>query len=89
MFGKLMSSFGFDKEKIVRETIEASLENVLEEVNKGRSADELYRHSNIFIMIQPINNEFEFVCQIYTTVKGSLPKKVREILLNEILGGDE
>lgn len=87
MFSNLLGSF-FDKEKIVRETIQEALGNVLEELNKEKSTEDAYNHNNIFIMIKPFNEEFDFKCYIYLVVNGSAPKLVREISLSEILGGE-
>lgn len=88
MLGNLLGNL-FDKEKLVRETIQGALENVLEELNEGKGEGEKYNHSNIFIMIKPFNEEFDFKCYIYLVANGSAPKLVREISLNEILGGEE
>lgn len=66
----------FDKEAMVKTTIEGCLENVAEEL--GCKATEL------FIMIKPTDDEFNFKCWIYR-IDGS-PKLIREISLKEILG---
>lgn len=87
MFGNLLGSL-FDKEKMVRETIQSALENVLEELNEGKHFEDAYNHNNLFIMIKPFNKELDFKCYIYL-VNGSAPKLVREISLNEILGGED
>jgi len=70
----------FDKEGIVKATIESCLENVAEEL--GCKATEL------FIMIKPTNEEFHFKCWVYKTIDGN-PKLVRQITLKEILGEEE
>lgn len=91
MFGNILGSL-FDKEKMVRETIQSALENVLEELNEKRNKEEVkneYNHDNLFIMIKPFNVELDFKCYIYLVASGSAPKLVREISLNEILGGEE
>lgn len=91
MFGNILGSL-FDKEKMVRETIQSALENVLEELNEKRNKEEVkneYNHDNLFIMIKPFNAELDFKCYIYLVASGSAPKLVREISLNEILGGEE
>jgi hypothetical protein len=66
----------FDKEGMVKTTIESCLENVAEELN--------CKATELFVMIKPTNEDFEFKCWIYK-VEGS-PKLVREISLKEILG---
>jgi hypothetical protein len=71
----------FDKEKIVRETIQSALENVAEELGCG--------HKELFIMISPTNAEFDFKCYIYKVTPNTPPKLVREISLKEILGGED
>ena len=80
MFGKMLGGF-FDKEAIVRETIQGTLVNVSEEL--GCDQNEL------FIMIKPFNEDFDFKCYIYKVAKGSNPALVREISLKEILGDEE
>lgn len=87
MFGNLLGSL-FDKEKMVRETIQSALENILEELNEGKHFEDAYKSDNIFIMIKPFNRELDFKCYIYLVVSGSAPKLVREISLGEILGGE-
>lgn len=77
----------FDKEGMVKATIESCLENIAEEF--GCKATEL------FIMIKPTKDEFvdeegvdNFKCWVYKLVDGN-PKCVRQITLKEILGDDE
>ena len=68
----------FDKEAIVSGTIQSTLENVAEELKCS--------HNDLFIMIKPYDEDFNFKCYIYSIVKGANPKLVREIPLSEILG---
>lgn len=76
----------FDKEGMVKATIDDCLQNVAEE--------QFCKLTEIFIMIKPIADEFSddvgndnFKCWIYKMVNGS-PKLVRAISLKEILGDD-
>lgn len=80
MFGNLIGGL-FDKEKLVRETIQGALENVAEEMKCS--------HKDLFIMIKPFNAEFDFKCYIYEVFSNGNPKLVREISLKEILGDEE
>lgn len=76
-----MSIFGglFDKEKMVRDTITGCLEELAIEL--GCSFNEL------FIMIKPTNDSYEFKCWVYKIEDGKT-KLVREITLKEILGDE-
>jgi hypothetical protein len=73
----------FDKEKLVRETIQACLQEVGIELG--------CTHKELFIMIKPtdeqLNDEFDFKCWIYKIE--TAPKLIREISLKEILGDDD
>ena len=69
----------FDKNKIVHDTIQTTLENVAEELNCG--------FNELFIMIKPIDETFTMKFYIYKIEKS--PKLIREITLNEILGDEE
>jgi hypothetical protein len=68
----------FDKQKMVSDTIEACLEEVAIELQ--------CTHQELFIMIKPTNEKMQFKCWIYKITEGN-PKLVREITLEEILGG--
>lgn len=70
----------FDKEQMTRDTIQGALENVAEELNCN--------HKDLFFMIKPVNEEFDFKVYIYQT-NGAAPKMVREIPLKEILEIEE
>jgi hypothetical protein len=81
MFGNLLGNF-FDKEAIVRETIQSTLEKVASELGCN--------HNELFIMIKPFNEEFDFKCYIYYKPSDvPSPKLVREIPLSEILGDEK
>lgn len=69
----------FDKEKVVADTITGCLEDLAEELKCS--------HSELFIMIKPIDEKMQFKCWVYKITDGT-PKIVREITLNEILGGE-
>jgi hypothetical protein len=77
MFGNMLGSL-FDTEKIVRDTIQTALENVAEELQCS--------HNELFIMIKPINAEFDMKFYVYKIEQS--PKLIREIALSEILGGE-
>jgi hypothetical protein len=69
----------FDKEGMVKATIEGCLENVAEELQ--------CKATELFIMIKPTDEEFNFKCWIYKVDVS--PKLVREISLKEILGDED
>lgn len=82
MFGNI-----FDKEGMVKATIETCLETISEKLS--------CKPTELFIMIKPTRDEFSeekdennFKCWIYKTEEGK-PKLVREISLSEILGDEE
>ena len=77
MLGNMLKGF-IDTEQIVRDTIQQTLENVAQELQCS--------HNELFIMIKPINEEFDMKFYVYKIEQG--PKLVREITLTEILGGD-
>ena len=77
MLGNLLGGL-FDKNKIVHDTIQSTLENVAEELNCS--------FKELFIMIKPIDETFTMKFYIYK-IENS-PKLVREITLSEILGDD-
>ncbi len=75
MFQNLLGGL-FDSEKIVKDTIQSTLENVAEELNCS--------HTEFFIMIKPSDEKFNMKFWIYKMVNNA-PKLVREISLKEIL----
>jgi len=77
MLGSMLGGL-IDTEKIVRDTIQTALENVAEELKCS--------HNELFIMIKPINAEFDMKFYVYKIEQS--PKLIREITLKEILGGD-
>jgi hypothetical protein len=81
MLGNLLGNF-FDKEAIVRETIVGTLDKVAFECGCN--------YNELFIMIKPFNDEFNFKCYIYCKLESDAsPKLVREIPLSEILGDEK
>lgn len=78
MFANLMGGL-VDKEKITHETIQNTLENVAEELQCS--------FSELFIMIKPINEDFDMKFYIYKIIDG-VPNPIREISLKEVLGGE-
>lgn len=67
----------FDKEQLVKDTIQSTLENVAQELECS--------HKELFIMIMPKNEDFDFDCYIYKIIDAN-PKIIRKIPLKEILG---
>jgi hypothetical protein len=67
----------FDKEQLVKDTIQSTLENVAQELECS--------YKELFIMIMPKNEEFDFDCYIYKIIDSN-PKIIRKIPLKEILG---
>lgn len=76
MLGNLLGGF-IDKEAITRDTIQAALENVAEEMGVD--------YKGFFIMIRPMDEEFNHKYFICKYDDNGLPVKVREITLKEIL----
>jgi hypothetical protein len=78
MFASLMGGL-VDKEQITFNTIQATLENVAEELGCS--------YKDFFIMIKPTNENFEMKFYIYK-MDGGNPKPIREITLKEILSSE-
>ena len=78
MFANLVGGL-VDKERITRDTIQTTLENIAEELG--------CEWNEFFVMIKPIDNEFEMNFYIYQNAINKAPTFVREISLKEILGG--
>ena len=78
MFSSLMGGL-VDKEQITFNTIQATLENVAEELGCN--------YKDFFIMIKPIDEEFTMKFYIYKMDEG-VPRPVREITLKEILSSE-
>jgi hypothetical protein len=75
-FGNLLGGL-MNVEGSVRETITRTLEDLSEELNEPN-------FKNFSITIQPINEDFDFVCLIYH-ITDSGRKFIREIELKEIV----
>jgi len=67
-----------DKEEIVRETLQSTLQNVAKELGCD--------HKGLWIMIKPCDEEYDFKCYIYQVPEGKPPQFIREITLKEVLG---
>jgi hypothetical protein len=78
MFASLVGGL-VDKERITRDTIQTTLENIAEELG--------CEWNEFFVMIKPIDNEFNMNFYIYQNQQSKAPTFVREISLKEILGG--
>jgi len=76
--GELLGGM-IDKEGIVRGQLQTSFEQIAEE--NGLTFKDL------FYMIKPINEEFDFKCFVYKLGDKGQPIFVREILLKEIIDG--
>ena len=77
MFSNLMGGL-VDKEKITHDTIQSTLEDIAEELSCS--------HKDFFVMIKPIDEDFDMKFYIYFASKDASPKFIREISLKEILG---
>lgn len=66
-----------NKEEATNDTIQNSLENVAEELNCS--------YKDLFFMIKPTDEEFNFKVYIYQTKDGK-PSLAREITVKEIIG---
>ena len=66
-----------DSEGIVTEKIQTTLDDLADELNETD-------HRNLFITIMPINEDFEFICQVYQKTPAGI-KFVREITIKEIV----
>ena len=76
MLGNLLGGM-LNVEGSTRETITRTLENLAEELNEPN-------FKNFSVTIQPINEEFEFVCLVYHITRNGRVF-VREITLKEIV----
>ncbi len=77
MFGSILGNI-FDKEKMVKDMIQSTLEDVAAELG--------CKHNELFLMIKPVAEDFDFKVYIY---KGLPPVCVRQITIKEILGDSE
>jgi hypothetical protein len=68
----------FNTEKIVSDTIKSSLEEISIELKCS--------HKDFFVMIKPMDTEFNMAFYIYRITEGNAPSFVRKISLGEILG---
>lgn len=75
MFGDLVKGL-FDSESAISETIKNTLTNLSKELQ--------CKHTDLFVMIKPTNEQMDFKFWVYKTVQGR-PELVREISLKEIL----
>lgn len=80
MFGDLLKGLMPDKEQMVRDIIQGALEKVAEELNCP--------FTDFFIMIRPMDAEFNHKYFICTYDEKGNPKMVREITLKEILSDE-
>lgn len=77
MFGDLMKGLMGGADAIVKEKISTAMADVSKELDK--------KFNEFFIVLKPINDEFEFRCDIYHYVDGK-PVHAREITIAEIVG---
>jgi len=75
MFGNLLGSL-IDKEKIIREYLENTIEDVSEELNCAPD--------RLFIMIKPVSSETK-TFKVYLYIIDGAPKLVREMELKEFV----
>lgn len=78
MFASLMGGL-VDKEQITFNYIQATLENVAEELGCD--------YKDFFIMIKPTDENFAMKFYVYKMENG-VPKPIREITLKEILSSE-
>lgn len=76
MFASMLGGL-LDKEQMIYDTIQSSLETVAEELN--------CTPKDFFIMIRPSDDEYNFKLFICKYDEQGNPCKVREMLLKEIL----
>jgi hypothetical protein len=77
MFGNLLGSL-IDKEKIIRDYLENTIEDVAEELN--------CTPDQVFIMIKPVSSSTNsFKVYLYSLSQGGAPKMVREMELKEFV----
>jgi hypothetical protein len=77
MFSNMLGGL-VNKEQITHDTIQGTLEDIAEELGCS--------HTDFFVMIKPIDEDFNMKFFIYHSPANSAPKFVREISLKEILG---
>jgi hypothetical protein len=77
MFSNLMGGL-VNKEQITHDTIQGTLEDIAEELNCS--------HTDFFVMIKPMDEDFNMKFYIYQIPENGTPKFIREISLKEILG---
>ena len=80
MLGNLMNGL-VDTEKMTYDTIQTTLETL--------SIEYKVSSKDLFVMIKPVDAEFNFKCYVYLTESGRAPKFIREISLKEILGKED
>ena len=80
MLENLMSGL-VDTEKMTYDTIQATLETLSIELKVS--------NKDLFVMIKPVDTEFNFKFYVYLAVSGKAPKFVREISLKEVLGKED
>lgn len=66
-----------DKEQMIYDTIQTALENVAEELG--------CTYKDFFVMIRPMNEDYDFKLFICKYDENGNPMKVREMMLKEIL----
>ena len=77
MFSNMLGGL-VNKEQITHDTIQGTLEDIAEELGCS--------HTDFFVMIKPMDKDFNMKFYIYHSPVNSAPKFVREISLKEILG---
>lgn len=76
MFGNLMGKL-VDSEGIVTEKITQTLDDLSEELSEEN-------FNNFWITIKPIDDEFNFVCEVFHRGQNGI-SKVRQIAIKEIV----
>ena len=76
MFANMLGGL-MDKEQMIYDTIQSSLEDVAQELGCS--------YKDFFVMIRPADDEYNFKLFICTYDEQGNPRKVREMQLKEIL----
>lgn len=79
MLGEIFGGL-VDKEKIIKEYIEGTVEDTAEELKCNPD--------QLFIMIKPTGTNFNFKVFLYDCSQGGAPKMVREMELKEFVSNE-
>ena len=80
MLGNLIGGL-VDTEKMTYDTIQSTLKTLSIELKVS--------NKDFFVMIKPVDEEFNFKFYVYLSQAGKAPSFVREISIKEVLGKEE